>query len=173
MKNRSLVHSDNWATPRSLYDELDREFAFDFDPCPLNDGDIPRDKDGLIIDWGQRNFVNPPYSLKLKNAFVNRALDFKKKGRLSVLLLPVSTSTKLFHDVILPNADEIRFIRGRVKFEGVNTKGERVSNKAGMHDSMIVIFDGAVITSYDNKHDQIHEKSRSQADDPASGMRSS
>ena len=173
MKNRSLVHSDNWATPRSLYDELDREFAFDFDPCPLNDGDIPQDRDGLLIDWGQRNFVNPPYSLKLKNAFVNRALDFKKQGRLSVLLLPVSTSTKLFHDVILPNADEIRFIRGRVKFEGVNTKGERVSDKAGMHDSMIVIFDPTVITSYDNKHDQVLKKRRPQANDFTSRLRSS
>jgi len=37
---------------------------------------------------------------------------------------------------------EIRFIDGRIKFKGINTKGELVDNKAGMHDSMIVIFDG-------------------------------
>ena len=71
-----------------------------------------------------------------------RAVEFKAKGRLCVMLLPVSTSTKLFHDVVLPNADDIRFLRGRVKFEGINTFGERVTNKAGMHDSMIVVFDG-------------------------------
>jgi hypothetical protein len=58
------------------------------------------------------------------------------------MLLPVSTSTALFHDWILPNADDIRFVRGRVKFEGVNTFGVKVSNKAGMHDSMIVVFKG-------------------------------
>lgn len=57
-----------------------------------------------------------------------------------VLLLPVSTSTKLFHHVIKPNAKEIRFVEGRIKFEGINTKGEFVNDKAPMHDSMLVIF---------------------------------
>jgi len=142
MKNRSLNNSDNWATPKALYEELDIEFEFDFDPCPLNTGEITTDSDGLIIDWGQRNFINPPYSRKLKEAFVIRAVEFKGKGRLCVMLLPVSTSTKLFHDVVLPNADDIRFLRGRVKFEGINTFGERVTTKSGMHDSMIVVLDG-------------------------------
>ena len=31
-------------------------------------------------------------------------------------------------------------MKGRVKFEGINTFGELVSNKCGMRDSMIVIF---------------------------------
>ena len=93
-------------------------------------------------ELGKRNFVNPPYSRKLKEAFVKKAIDESKKGKLCVCLLPVSTSTKLFHDWIKPNAKEIRFIIGRIKFRGVNTKGERVTNKAGMHDSMVVIFGG-------------------------------
>lgn len=52
MKDRNLNHSDNWATPKSLYDELDSEFNFDFDPCPLNTGEITPDKNGLLIEWG-------------------------------------------------------------------------------------------------------------------------
>ena len=56
------------------------------------------------------------------------------------MLLLVSTSTKLFHDHILPNQKEIRFIKGRIKFLGINTKGEYVTNKAPMHDSMIIVF---------------------------------
>ena len=40
----------------------------------------------------------------------------------------------------LPNKKEIRFIKGRVKFIGVNTFGERVVDKGAMHDSMIVIL---------------------------------
>ncbi|MTV59103.1 hypothetical protein GM547_13740 [Streptococcus pneumoniae] len=56
------------------------------------------------------------------------------------MLLPVSTSTKLFHDHIKPNAKSIRFIRGRIAFEGVNTFGQFVTKSKGMHDSMIVIF---------------------------------
>lgn len=143
MKNRNLNHSDNWETPAYVYDPLNEEFNFDFDPCPICFEDIKPENDGLLIDWGERNFINPPYSRKLKDAFVKKAVEESKKGKLCVLLIPVSTSTILFHDVILPNITEpIRFLRGRVKFIGVNTFGEKVSNKAGMHDSMIVIFDG-------------------------------
>ena len=137
MKNRNLSHSDNWATPKSLYDKLNDEFGFDFDPCPLNHD---MSWDGLNIDWGGCSFVNPPYSRKLKEAFVLKAISESKLGKTCVMLLPVSTSTKLFHDHIKPNAKEIRFIRGRVRFSGINTKGEFVENKAGMHDSMIVVF---------------------------------
>ncbi len=36
MKDRSQPASDDWATPKKLYDELDAEFHFDYDPCPLN-----------------------------------------------------------------------------------------------------------------------------------------
>lgn len=35
MKNRNLVHSDNWATPPEFYNKLNEEFNFDFDPCPF------------------------------------------------------------------------------------------------------------------------------------------
>lgn len=138
MKNRNINHSDNWATPESLYNELDKEFNFDFDPCPLNH-DLNK-WNGLEINWKKSNFINPPYSRKLKDAFVKKAIQESKKGKLCVMLLPVSTSTVLFHEYIQPNAKEIRFIKGRVKFKGINTKGELVVNKCGMHDSMIVIF---------------------------------
>lgn len=95
---------------------------------------------GLIGDWGERNYINPPYSRELKKAFVLKALEQAKKGKLCVMLLPVSTSTALFHDFIQPNAYEIRFVRGRIRFLGTNTKGQYVTNKAPMHDSMIVVF---------------------------------
>jgi len=142
MKNRNLTNSDNWATPKNLYESLNAEFNFDFDPCPLELGEISPEKDGLLITWGVRNFINPPYSRVLKEAFVIKAIKESQKGKLCVMLLPVSTSTKLFHDHILPAKPEIRFLKGRVKFEGINTFGEKVSNKCGMHDSMVVVFDG-------------------------------
>lgn len=47
MKDRNLKHSDDWATPAYIYDPLNVEFGFDFDPCPLN-----ATFDGLSIDWG-------------------------------------------------------------------------------------------------------------------------
>ena len=134
MKNRNLKQSDNWATPKAFYDELDAEFHFDYDPCPLNG------TEGLVGEWGQRNFINPPYSRQLKEAFVKKAIEQSNNGKLCVLLLPVSTSTVLFHDYILPNAKDIRFVKGRIRFLGTNTKGEYVTNKAPMHDSMVVVL---------------------------------
>lgn len=140
MKNRNLNNIDDWKTPPEFYDKLNEEFQFDFDPCPFQH-DISK-WDGLKIDWLQKNFINPPYSRVIKDKFVIKALEESKKGKLCVLLLAVSTSTKLFHDVILPNAKDIRFIRGRIKFHGINTFGTFVTNVDAMHDSMIVIFDG-------------------------------
>ena len=138
MKNRNLKHSDHWKTPDVFYHGLNAEFGFDFDPCPFNHD---MSWNGLGIEWKRRNYINPPYSRKLKEAFVKKAIEESKKGKLCVMLLPVSTSTKLFHDHIKPNANEIRFIRGRIAFEGINTFGEKVGKgSAPMHDSMIVVF---------------------------------
>lgn len=152
MKNRNLIHSDNWATPPYLYEELDKEFSFDFDPCPFMHG---MEWDGLEVEWGSCNFVNPPYSRGLKDAFIKKAVSESMLGNTCVCLIPASTSTSLFHDWILPNKREIRFLRGRIPFIGINTKGEYVNwhlwdrippdgvvhvKNNGMHDSMIVVL---------------------------------
>jgi hypothetical protein len=105
MKNRNLNHSDNWETPEDFYKTLDREFCFEFDPCPINHD---MSWDGLSIEWKERNFINPPYERKAKESFVKKAIEEMSKGKLCVMLLPVSTSTKVFHEYIQPNAKEIR-----------------------------------------------------------------
>jgi hypothetical protein len=140
MKNRNLKPSDNWKTPPEFYDKLNGEFDFNFDPCPYSE--TTPIFDGLKVEWKERNYINPPYSQKLKEAFVKKGIEESKKGKLCVFLIPVSTSTKLFHDVILPEKPEIRFIKGRIAFHGYNTKGEWSTKNKGMHDSMVVIFDG-------------------------------
>ena len=143
MKDRNLKVDDNWATPQWFYDELNAEFNFDFDPCPFNEGEIV--SCGLQVEWGTRNYINPPYSRKLKEQFVRKAVEVANNGAVCVMLLPVSTSTKLFHEVIEPNAKEIRFIKGRIKFQKKDYAGTLYTPKScGMHDSMIVIFDGSI-----------------------------
>lgn len=128
---------DDWKTPDAFYSELNKIYNFDFDPCPYQS-----EFDGLSIDWGNSNFINPPYSRNLKEKFVKKALEESKKGKTCVLLLPVSTSTKLFHEVIKPNAKEIIFVKGRIKFEQKNDNGVFESKGCGQHDSMLVIFGG-------------------------------
>jgi len=145
MKNIHINNDDNYATPPLLYNELNKEFNFDFDPCPYNENEITND--GLKIEWGKYNFVNPPYSRKLKEQFVLKAIQEQKKGKTSVFLLPVSTSTILFHDHIKPNAKEIRFLKGRIKFGKIDKDGnfylplnKEGKISSGTKDSMIVIF---------------------------------
>lgn len=143
MKNRNLDNHNDWATPHYVMQELIKEFYFCFDPCPLGN-DVSK-FDGTKDPWPIGNiFINPPYSRKLKEAFIHRAVAEAKKGSTVVMLLPVSTSTKIFHDVILPNAAEIRFVRKRIKFQGVNTRGDSVDRSVGMFDNMIVIFKDTV-----------------------------
>ena len=122
--------SDNWGTPPALYEELDEEFHFDFDPCPY-----PRpDWDGLLSDWGASNFVNPPYSSISK--WAAKCRDEQRKGNLCVLLIPSRTETNYFHRWIYPHA-ELRFIRGRLYFTSLDKP--RTTGKATF-PSMICVF---------------------------------
>jgi hypothetical protein len=130
MKNKSVVASDTWLSPLKFYQELNSRFNFDpFDPCP-GDNNI-EEFDGLSVPWAQRNYVNPPYSQKLKEQFLWKGYHESLQGKLVVFLLPVSTSTKIFHELILPNA-KIEFLRGRLGFEGVDTRGNWVNPNTGM-----------------------------------------
>jgi site-specific DNA-methyltransferase (adenine-specific) len=119
--------TDEWGTPQELYNELDREFSFNFDPCPMggiDDGSAP-----LFVSWrGKRVFCNPPYSNI--RAFLERA----QEAEIAVFLIPSRTDVRWFHEIVLPHAKEIRFIRGRVQFSG------RVKDNAPF-PSMIVVFE--------------------------------
>jgi site-specific DNA-methyltransferase (adenine-specific) len=106
--------------------DLDKEFHFTLDPCPLYGG---VEVDGLEISWkGERVFVNPPYGPKIR-AFMEKA----QEADLAVFLIPARTDTKWFHEIVLPKAKEIRFIQGRLKFGG--------SKNSAPFPSMIIVFD--------------------------------
>jgi len=119
--------SDHWSTPKEVYDDLNARFNFNFDPCPLGGG-----IDGLNIYWGERNFVNPPYS-QLR-AWCKKAYEESLKGKLVVMLIPSRTDTKAWHDYCM-KADEIEFIKGRLKFGG--------AKNSAPFPSAIVIFRGS------------------------------
>lgn len=112
MFNKSLFSSQrlDWKTPKNLYRELWREFKFDFDPCPPN----PK-FNGLNINWGERNFVNPPYGREI-GKWIKKGYEEWQKGKLVVFLIPSRTDTLWWHSWIM-GADEIRFIKGRLKFD--------------------------------------------------------
>src|SRR3989344_4743040 len=104
----------DWKTPKSLYNALNKKFNFDFDPCPPNP-----EFNGLAIDWGNCNFVNPPYGKQIKN-WIKKAYIESKNGKVSVLLIPSRTDTRYWHDYVM-KANQVWFIKGRLKFDDQNS----------------------------------------------------
>ena len=110
--NRGLFSSlrTDWKTPEYLYKTLDNEFHFDHDPCP-----VTPTVNGLESDWGNINFANPPYGREISK-WIQKGYREYEQGKTLVFLLPSRTDTAWWHDFVM-KATEIRFIRGRLKFD--------------------------------------------------------
>jgi hypothetical protein len=127
--NRVLFSSVNmaWETPDNVYSDLDNEFHFDFDPCHKESV-----WDGCYIEWGKSNFVNPPYGHSL-GKWLKAGYEESLRGKTVVFLIPSRTDTRWWHDYVM-KADEIRFIKGRLKFKG--------ATNSAPFPSCVVIFKG-------------------------------
>jgi DNA N-6-adenine-methyltransferase (Dam) len=126
--NRVLFSSVkmDWTTPTAVYQSLNSEFSFDFDPCPPSP-----EFNGLTIPWGERNFVNPPYGRELPKWIKKGYLEYVL-GKTVVFLIPSRTDTKWWHEYIM-KASDIRFIKGRLKF------GD--STNSAPFPSAVIVFD--------------------------------
>jgi site-specific DNA-methyltransferase (adenine-specific) len=117
--------NDSVATPVEFYKELNEEFTFDHDPCPIGGSG------GLESSWGKSNYVNPPYSEISK--WITKALVELQKGNKSVFLITARTNSAYWRDRIVPNATEIRLLNTGLIFQGY-TKPFRIP-------LAIVVFD--------------------------------
>ena len=126
--------SNKWQTPPDIYDLLNQEFKFNYDPCPIDWK--AEDGCGLLKNWGSSTFCNPPYS-DVK-AWIKKAYDENQNGKLVVMLINAITDTIAFHKYIYNNPNvELRFIKGRLKF--INPEYPEIKNP-NIKPSMIVIF---------------------------------
>ena len=141
MKGRDVLFShksDNYITPKWLFEELDNEFHFKMDCATtiLNPLGTPyfitEKEDGLKMPWMNPTFCNPPYSEA--SLWVEKAYnEWRERVITFVMLLPARTDTRWFHDYIYKKLGvEIRFIKGRLKFEGTKYPAP--------FPSMLVIF---------------------------------
>lgn len=151
MINKALFtsNSDDWETPQELFDELDKEFNFQLDPCATVENTkcpfyYTKEDNGLEKSWKvyeingriwkphfESVFMNPPYGKDI-GKWIKKAYEESLKGCLVVCLLPARTDTRWFHDYCLKG--EIRWIKGRLRFSG--------KKNSAPFPSMIVIFRG-------------------------------
>lgn len=144
MLNRALFSSvkDDWPTPWEFFRNLDLEFDFTLDVCAVPWSAkvcrycVPPHAlrvwgettfrrlfpdalvDGLAHSWtGERCYMNPPYGREI-GPWVEKARREAERGALVVGLLPARTDTAWFHEYVYRAATEIRFLKGRLKFEG-------------------------------------------------------
>ena len=139
MINKGMMssNSNEWATPIKFFEELNKEFKFTLDPCATKENAkcekyFTKEDDGLTKNWsGERVFCNPPYGREIPYWVKKCYEENKLNNTFIVMLIPARTDTSYFHDYIY-NKQEIRFIRGRLKFnDGKNP---------APFPSMIVIF---------------------------------
>jgi len=130
-----------WATPQDFYDKLNWRFGpFTLDPCasPTNakcGKFFTEDDDGLTKDWeGHVLFVNPPYGRGIDKWIEKAYRESRKENTRVVMLIPARTDTKYWHEYVM-KADEIYFIKGRLKF------GD--SENSAPFPSAVIHFDGA------------------------------
>ena len=129
--------SNEWTTPKWLFEQLDAEFHFTLDPCSTDENHLcdkyfTIKENGLLMPWKDNVvFVNPPYGSALKD-WVKKCFDENYLNNTTVvLLMPARVDTKFFHSYIY-NRAEIRFLKGRLKFSN--------SKNSAPFPSMIVVF---------------------------------
>lgn len=124
--NKGVFSSEksDWATPISLFRKLDNEFHFTLDVCANEENAkckhfYSEDDNGLIQPWGgNRCWCNPPYGNQYPKWVLKGYKEVLMNKITVVYLLPARTDTVAFHQHIMTAADEIRFIKGRVRFSG-------------------------------------------------------
>ena len=136
--------SDEWRTPDSLFNYLDNIYDFTLDAAATDQNSKCPDyftaqNSALTNNWRGRVWCNPPYSKGLCSEFVSRAYTQvcrERNAELAVLLLPARTDTKMWHELIFPLAEEVIFLKGRLKF----MDGAGLTSNSAPFPSALVVY---------------------------------
>lgn len=125
--NSVLLKSEktDWETPIDFFKKLDEIFNFTLDPCSDEKNYkckkyYTEKENGLLQSWKNETvFINPPYN-KFQIEWILKATQEEIESNcISVLLIPARPDTKVWQDVIFLNASAVCFVKGRLKFGGV------------------------------------------------------
>ena len=118
--NRFASNNQEYATPWDLFNKLDEEFRFTLDACADSvnhkcDNYYTKEQDSLSKEWNGVCWMNPPYK-DMKKWVIKAYNESRKDNTTVVCLIPARTNTNWWHEYCMKG--EIRFIKGRPKFEG-------------------------------------------------------
>jgi len=134
-----------WLTPPELFEALNQRFGFDFDPCPFP---MPDGFDGLTCEWGDSNYVNPPFGSimhqgpgdkrpkkKGPTAWARKAIAENEKGKRVVLVYPIDkwVLMLLAAGARVENLGDVRWVATEDGSEGKGT---------GRHIAMFILNGG-------------------------------
>lgn len=125
-KRMNRVHfaanSVECGTPQRFFDELDREFHFTRDVCASRENFKvtsywDREDNALAAHqrWEGVLWMNPPYG-RVIGTWLKKAYESRATAT-TVCLIPARTDSVWWHQWVLM-ADEIRFVKGRLRFQG-------------------------------------------------------
>ena len=112
----------DWETPTDLFAKLDNEFHFTLDAASSETNHKCQkyytiEDNAFDHEWtGETAFYNPPYGRTIADWARKSSKEASRENTTVVMLLPACTDTRRSHDYIL-NRAEIRFLKGRLKFE--------------------------------------------------------
>jgi len=119
--------SNEWATPIKFFNYLNSIFNFTLDPCSTHENakcekHYTLEDNGLSKSWkNEIVFVNPPYGGHTKEWLEKGQKETENNNATTVFLIVSATDRSYWHENIDRNADEIWFLRGRIKFNDVKT----------------------------------------------------
>lgn len=95
------------------------------------------ESNGLMQPWRGRVWCNPPYGREISQWVEKCAIEIKRKEVESIwLLVPARTDTVWFHDLVMPHAYLVYFIKGRINFNHDTS----IKGKAAPFPSMLVLY---------------------------------
>jgi len=111
----------NWETPQDFFDKLNEEFRFTLDVCAEKhtakcEKYFTKEDNALDKEWHGICWMNPPYGRGI-GVWLKKAYETSQSGSMVVCLIPSRTDTKWWHNYVM-SAHEIRFVKGRLKFDG-------------------------------------------------------
>lgn len=143
---------DNWRTPKTAFEYFNHSPGFDLDAaadetnhlCPIWYGPGGLWPNALNTSWELYSdrptyvWCNPPYS-QTPDFLTKIAQEVLDHNVYVTALLAARTDTKVFHNLVLPYADVLYFVKGRIAF-GSPEDGTPYKRDAAPFPSMVVTF---------------------------------